>query len=381
MQRYGDSPVRVVDATVHLLSIPLLEPFTSAREIVTVRETAIIELHGELDGQRATGWGECVALPRPGYTAEYRDGAVGVIVAHLLPLLIGQDLDAAGVEGLLSPVAGNPMAKAAVEMAVLDAELRATNISLAAYLGAHRDRVPGGAAIGLQPTAEQTAAAALAAAQAGYRRIKLKIAPGHDVDVVAAVRRAVGAGVDLQVDANEAYDLADPQHAAALDRLDEFGLLLIEQPLRRDDLDGHARLAKRLDTPICLDESIDGIDAARRAIDAGAADVLCVKPGAVGGYLAARRIHDLAVANAIPLWVGGMLETGLARQANLALAALPGFTLVGDLGATDRYFAADVNASLQLDGDGMLAVPNGPGVGPWPEHLSRFATSSVRVSG
>ncbi|MEZ5218402.1 MAG: o-succinylbenzoate synthase [Ilumatobacteraceae bacterium] len=278
------------------------------------------------------------------------------------PLLAGVgpgSITAAGVSDALRPVQGHPMAKAAIEAAVLDAQLRAMNRSLAAALGATRDRVPAGVAVGIAGSIDELLTTVGRHLDTGYRRIKLKIAPGHDLEPVRAIRDRFGDGFLLTADANGAYTLAD---ASALAALDPFGLSLIEQPLAADDLTGHAELARRLSTPICLDESIASPSDARRALDAGACSCICVKPGRVGGMLAAVEIHDLCMARGADAWVGGMLETGIGRAANLALAALPGFTLPGDLSATDRYFARDLTAPVVVD-DGHIAVPTGPGLG------------------
>jgi O-succinylbenzoate synthase len=215
----------------------------------------------------------------------------------------------------------------------------------------------------------------------GYSRIKLKIEPGRDVDVVRAVRRHVGDAVMLQVDGNGAYSLADAQH---LVRLDEFGLTLVEQPLAYDDLRSHAALARLMRTPICLDESIVSLRAAADAVALGAARVVNIKPSRVGGYLESRRIHDLCLGNDIPVWCGGMLECGLGRAANLALAALPGFTMPGDISATERYFAEDITRPFVLQG-GRIELPQGPGIGVEPdlETLGRLTSwqTVVRAPG
>jgi O-succinylbenzoate synthase len=207
-------------------------------------------------------------------------------------------------------------------------------------------------------------------------RIKLKIEPGWDVAPVQAVRERFGDDVAVQVDGNTAYTLAD---AGALARLDPFGLLLIEQPLAEDDLSGHAELARRIRTPICLDESITSARAAAEAIGQGACKVVNVKAGRVGGYLEARRVHDVCAAHGVPVWCGGMLETGLGRAANVALAALPNFSLPGDISASDRYWQADITAPFRLE-DGHLAVPTGPGLGvtPDPDALAEVTTSVQR---
>jgi len=208
---------------------------------------------------------------------------------------------------------------------------------------------------------------------AGYIRIKLKIEPGWDVEPVRAVRERFG-DVLLQVDANTAYTLADARHLA---RLDPFDLLLIEQPLEEDDVLGHAELAKVIRTPVCLDESITSARSAAAALSLGACQIVNVKPGRVGGYLEARRIHDVCAAHGVPVWCGGMLETGLGRAANVALAALPGFTLPGDTSASDRYYRTDITPPFVLE-DGHLPVPTAPGLGvtPIPEVLAEVTTST-----
>jgi O-succinylbenzoate synthase len=222
--------------------------------------------------------------------------------------------------------------------------------------------LPVGVSVGLAPTIDDTLAEVDGYLAEGYRRIKLKIEPGRDLDLVAAVRDHVGPDVLLQVDANAAYTLAD---AELLAHLDAFDLVLIEQPLDEHDLRQHAELARRLRTPICLDESITSARVATDALDLGACSIVNIKPGRVGGYLEARRIHDLCVARGVPVWCGGMLETGIGRAANLALAALPGFTVLPDLSASNRYFATDLTEPFVLR-DGGLDVPDGPGIGVTP---------------
>jgi O-succinylbenzoate synthase len=268
------------------------------------------------------------------------------------------------------------MAKAALETAILDAELRAAGISLASYLGAVRDRVPCGVSVGVIGSVGRLLDAVAAYLEQGYMRVKLKIEPGWDLEPVEAVRKHFGDDVALQVDGNTAYSLAD---AGDLARLDSFGLLFIEQPLPEDDLAGHAELARRIRTPVCLDESITSARAAADAISRGACSVINIKAGRVGGYLEARRIHDVCAAHGVPVWCGGMLETGLGRAANVALAALPNFSLPGDTSASDRYWRSDITEPFRLE-DGHLAVPTGPGVGvsPDPDALAEVTTSSER---
>jgi O-succinylbenzoate synthase len=257
---------------------------------------------------------------------------------------------------------GHWMSKAALEMAVLDAELRASGRSFARELGAVKDKVPSGVSVGIHDSVGallETVAGYLAA---GYVRVKLKIEPGWDIEPVRAVRERFGADLLLQVDANTAYTLTDARHLA---RLDEFGLLLMEQPLDEEDVLGHAELAKVVKTPICLDESITSARTAAAAISLGACSIINIKPGRVGGYLEARRIHDVAAAHGVAVWCGGMLETGIGRAANLALGALPGFTLPGDTSASDRYYKTDITEPFVLS-DGHLDVPTGPGLGVTP---------------
>ena len=296
----------------------------------------------------------------PLYTSEYVDGAEAVIGSHLVPRLWAASCErGADVGPALRAVKGHPMAKAALELAVLDAELKRDGVSLAAHLGATRDRVPAGVAVGVAPSIPDLLDRVAELVAAGYRRVKLKIGPGWDVTPVRAVRERFGPDLAVQVDANGSFTLAD---AGRLSELDAFGLLLIEQPLPEEDLLGSAELARQLRTPLCLDESITSYASADLAIWLGACAVVNIKPGRVGGLLEARRIHDLCRARDVPVWCGGMLETGIGRAANVALAALPGFTLPGDLSASDRYFATDLTTPFTLD-DGCLSVPDGTGIG------------------
>jgi o-succinylbenzoate synthase len=265
-----------------------------------------------------------------------------------------------------------------VEMAVLDAELRAEGQSFAGYLGAVTDRVAAGVAVSIMESIPALLDAVAAYLDAGYVRIKLKVEPGWDVEPVRAVREHFGDGLLLQVDANAAYTLADARH---LDRLDPFDLLLVEQPLAADDLRGHAELARRLATPVCLDESITSAGVAATAISLGACSVVNIKPGRVGGYLEARRVHDVCATHGVPVWCGGMLETGIGRAGNVALAALPNFTLPGDTSASDRYYELDITPPFRLE-DGCLKVPTGPGLGvvPIPEVLDDRTRSVEHIT-
>jgi O-succinylbenzoate synthase len=322
----------------------------------------------------AEGWGECVAMDAPLYSYEYADTAQDVVRRFLLPrLFTAGDVTAGQVAHVLEPIKGHPMAKAAVEMALLDAELRIAGQSFATFFGAVRDRVPSGVSVGIMETVPQLLDVVAGYLDEGYVRIKLKIEPGWDVEPVRAVRERYGDDLLLQVDANTAYTRADARHLA---RLDPFDLLLIEQPLPEDDMRGHAELARRITTPVCLDESVTSARAAADAIALGACQVINVKPGRVGGYLEARRIAAVAAASGLAVWCGGMLETGIGRGANAALAACPEFTLPGDVSASGRFYARDLTEPFVLD-DGHIRVPTGPGIGVdvLPDHLEEFTTS------
>jgi O-succinylbenzoate synthase len=351
--------VRIEAVELVRLRLPLVTPFRTSYGVETARDVLLVRVLA--DG--AEGWGECVAGSEPTYTAEHVDGAHLVLREHLLPRLFATpELTAEQVGLALAPVRGHPMAKASIEAALLDAELRASGVSLATHLGGQGDRVPAGVSVGIAGSIDELVDRVSAHVGEGYRRIKLKIEPGWDVEPVAAVREAVG-DVPLQVDANSAYSIADLGH---LVQLDAFDLLLVEQPLAVDDLLGHAELARSLRTPVCLDESIESIRDAALAIDLGAMAILNLKPARVGGYLEARRIHDLCVERGVPVWCGGMLETGIGRAGNVALASLPGFTLPGDTSASARYFERDLTEPFVLE-DGCLRVPTGPGIGVEPD--------------
>jgi O-succinylbenzoate synthase len=342
------------------VAMPLVAPFRTsfgteyARDVLLVRAV----------GADTEGWGECVAMADPLYSAEYVDGAAEVVRRFLLPAIGSlSTVDAYRLEPVFAAVKGHPMAKAAVQTAVLDAQLRSAGMSLGAFLGAVRPRVPAGVSVGIMDSIPELLDAVDGYLAAGYLRIKLKIEPGWDVAPVRAVRERFGDDLLLQVDANTAYTLADARQLA---RLDPFDLLLIEQPLPEDDLRGHAALARLLRTPVCLDESITSARAAADAIALGATSIVNVKPGRVGGYLEARRVHDVCAANGVPVWAGGMLETGLGRAANVALAALPNFTLPGDTSASGRYYARDITRPFVLE-EGHIRVPAGPGIGVEPD--------------
>lgn len=353
---------------LRLVELPLKSPFRTSFGTEYTKEALLVRAITD-DGD---GWGECVASPEPLYSSEYNAASIDVIRRFLAPLLFAEaDLTGEAVASVLAPIKGHRMSKAALEMAIVDAELRSRKESLAQRLGAVVDKVPSGVSVGIMDSIPELLDFVGGYLAEGYVRIKLKIEPGWDVEAVAAVRERFG-DIPLQVDANTAYRLDDAPHLA---KLDPFDLLLIEQPLGEEDIRQHAELAKLITTPVCLDESVVSLDHAADAIALNACKIINIKPGRVGGYLEAVRIHDLAAANGIAVWCGGMVETGLARAANAALAALPGFTLPGDVSGSDRFFAEDITEPIVMH-DGYVDVPNGPGLGrePIPGQLDRFTT-------
>ena len=363
--------MKLTGAELRTIRMPLVSPFETSFGVEEDRVAVLVRVIGTVGADRrpveVQGWGECVATEMPLYSSEYAAAAAAMLRTFLLPRLLtasnaGTDITAETVDNLLEPFVGHRMAKAALEMAVLDAQLRGTGQSLAGYLGATRSSVPSGVSVGIQPSIATLLDVVGEYLAEGYVRIKLKIKPGWDVAPVEAVRERFGELIPLQVDANAAYTLAD---ARVLRRLDAFDLLLIEQPLPEDDLRQHAELARLVRTPICLDESIVSPRAAADAIALKSCSVINIKAGRVGGYLAAKQIHDICRANGIPVWCGGMLETGLGRAANAALAALPGFTLPGDISASDRFYERDITEPIVMD-DGRITVPTGPGLGVTP---------------
>ncbi|WP_433237022.1 o-succinylbenzoate synthase [Streptosporangium sp. CA-135522] len=365
--------MKITGIELRRIGMPLLAPFRTSFGTETERDVLLVRVVTP----EAEGWGECVAMSQPLYSSEYVDAAAEMLRRFLIPALPAHP-DAYRVQRAMEPFKGHRMAKAALETAVLDAQLRATGQPLASFLGAAADRVPCGVSVGIMNSIPELLDAVAGYLDEGYIRIKLKIEPGWDLAPVRAVRERFGEQVLLQVDANAAYTLAD---APRLAKLDAFDLLLIEQPLANDDLVQHARLATLLTTPICLDESIESAEHAAAAITLGACSIINVKPGRVGGYLEARRIHELARAHGVALWCGGMLETGIGRAANVALAALPGFTLPGDTSASRRYFATDITAPFELR-DGHLDVPTGPGIGvdPIQDILEEVTTSTEWIT-
>jgi O-succinylbenzoate synthase len=344
-------------STIHL---PLVRPFRTSFGTQTSREVLMVKVINE---NGIIGWAECVAMSEPLYSPEYVFGCLDLMKRFLIPALKAQEsITAEDVAVVLKPFLGGQMAKAALETAILDAQLKDQAISLAKYLGATKTKVECGVSVGIANNLDALVEEVKSYVDAGYRRIKLKIEPGWDIKAVKTIRE-IWPEIPLQVDANQAYSRDDGKHLA---HLDEFNLLLIEQPLDEHDILGHALLAKEVKTPICLDESIISLQSAQDALALKATTVINIKPGRVGGYLESVKIHDLCVKNKIPVWCGGMLETGIGRAANLALAALPGFTLPGDTSASARYFRQDITIPFVMD-NGCLTVPTGDGIGVTPD--------------
>ena len=357
------------------LDVPLKSTFRTSEGAMNALE--VVWVHAITDV--GEGWAECAANRLPDYSSEYHAGAAGVLKEFFIPEIknLGNELTAEAVAPTLHWAKGHRMAKAALETAVLDAQLRAADTSFAQYLGAVKTKVPAGVSVGIMDSLPELMKFVEGYLAEGYLRIKLKIEPGWDYEPVKLVRETFGPDLLLQVDANTAYTRDDFD---LLKRLDEFNLLLIEQPIEEEDILGHARLAEYIETPVCLDESIVSAGVARDAIELGATEIINIKPARVGGYIESVKIHNIAQAAGIPVWCGGMLETGIGRAANLALAALPNFTLPGDTSASSRYYEVDTTEPFVLV-DGHIDVPTGPGIGvdPIREVVDRYTISTEWV--
>jgi O-succinylbenzoate synthase len=343
--------------SLYHLRMPLVAPFETSFGRIETRDCVLIEAQsGDL-----TGYGECPADRDPGYSYETCDTAWHILQDFLIPAVLNQNLESASdLQRKMSMVRGHPMAKAGLEMALWDLLGKSQGVPLAEMIGSVRQRVEVGVSVGIQASPQALVEVVERYVLQGYRRIKIKIKPGRDVQEARAVRAKL-ADMRLQVDANSAYSLAT---ASTLKGLDDLNLLLIEQPLAEDDLWDHSRLQREFATPICLDESILSQRHARQALEMGACRVINIKAGRVGGLSEAVAIHDLCHARGIPVWCGGMLETGVGRAANLALAGLPGFTLPGDISATDRYYKEDITQErFTLNPDSTITVPGGVGLG------------------
>jgi O-succinylbenzoate synthase len=349
--------VKIERLELRLLKLPLVHFFETSFGRIHDKHFILVRV----DGEGATGYGECVAEQDPYYSSETNETAWHIITDFIAPRVLGAEFaHPRDVFPALKAIRGHHMAKAAVEMAAWDLYAHQRGQPLGRVLGGARDRIASGVSIGIQDSLDDLAAKVERELAAGYRRIKIKIKPGWDLDAVETVRARFGA-IPLMVDANAAYTPADADHLAGLDR---FDLMMIEQPLDYDDIADHAALQRRLKTPICLDESIKTVAVAREAIAAGACRIINIKPGRVGGFAESIRLHDLCASHGIPVWHGGMLESGIGRAANIHLSTLPNFSLPGDIAASKRYFDPDlIDPPIEVAADGTIAVPDGPGLG------------------
>jgi o-succinylbenzoate synthase len=346
------------------IRLPLKEPFRISSGVVSERRILLLRL---VSADGTEGWSECVAGEQPNYSAETVDTAWFALREWLAPRVVGVPLGSARAvhDVLARGVRGHRMARAALEMGVWELEARQRGVPLSRLLGGTRDGVEVGISLGIQATPAALVERARAAHGGGYRRIKLKIGPGSDIEYVAAVRAALGSAAVLSVDANSAYS---PRDAAHLARLDEFDLAMIEQPLDHEDIVRHGDLQATLRTPLCLDESITSRDRAEDMIRLGAGRIINIKPGRVGGFVESIAIHDVCAAHDIPVWCGGMLESGIGRGHNIALASLPNFRLPGDLSPSARYWARDVVRPEWTMEGGVVHVPESAGMGVEVDH-------------
>jgi o-succinylbenzoate synthase len=363
--------MRLQGFTLRELRMPLVTPFETSMERTTVRRVILVE--ASVDG--TTGWGECVAGESPSYSPETVETAWHVLRDFLWPLLREKEFAlASDVWEMMERVRGHNMAKASLESAIWDAEAKQRNLPLWKLLSGRRQEIASGVSIGIKDSLEDLICAVQVELEAGYQRIKIKIKPGIDVEPVRCLRREFP-GIKLMVDANSAYRLED---WPLLKELENFYLMMIEQPLGWDDLFGHVELQKRLETPICLDECIHTEEHAKAAIELGACRIINIKMGRVGGYTPAKRIHDLCQQSGVPVWCGGMLESGIGRAHNIAISTLSNFTLPGDVTASKRYWREDIiDPEVVVSSRGTITVPDGPGIGFAPR-VDRIEALTVR---
>jgi O-succinylbenzoate synthase len=359
--------VQIERLELRLLELPLVHFFETSFGRIDDKHFILVTL----EGGGVTAYGECVAEQDPFYSGETNETAWHIISTFVAPRVLGVEFaHPRDVFPALKAIRGHNMAKAAVEMAAWDLFAKQQRQPLAWVLGGNRERIASGVSIGIQGSLAELESKVERELAAGYQRIKIKIKPGWDLAAVEAVRKRFGS-IPLMVDANAAYTLADAPHLAALDQYD---LMMIEQPLDYDDVTDHAVLQRQLKTPICLDESIKSVHIAEQAIATGACRIINIKPGRVGGFAESIRLHDLCARHAIPVWHGGMLESGIGRAANIHLSTLANFSLPGDIAASRRYFDPDlIDPAIDVASDGTVAVPRGPGIGVSivPERLER----------
>jgi O-succinylbenzoate synthase len=367
--------MKIDSIRLHHLSMPLVAPFETSFGRETDRQCVLVEINSE----GLTGYGECVATRDPGYNYETTGTAIHILRDFIAPLMLGTDVkDAVDFQNLVSGIRGHYLAKAGVEMALWDLIGKRENKSLRELLGGVRDKVEVGVSVGIQPSAQSLVQTVTDYVRQGYARIKIKIKPGRDVEDASAVRKEFP-NIRLQVDANSAYSLDDVQ---TLKPLDKLNLLLIEQPLFEDDIWDHHKMQEQFETPICLDESIVSPRHARYAIEMNACRVINIKAGRLGGLSQAVMVHDLCREVSMPVWCGGMLETGIGRASNVALATLPNFILPGDISASNRYYARDItNERFVLNSDSTIDVPRGPGLGMTIDEdaLRQFSLATLTI--
>lgn len=339
------------------IKMELVSPFTTSMGTEYDEEHIIVRV----DAEGITGWGECVAEGTPFYSYETVTTAWHILQDFLIPSILGKDLiNIDEAVQLYSKVRGHRMAKAGLEAALWDVFAKSKNISLSKMMGGTREKIDVGVSIGIQSSEEELIKKIEGYLAEGYKRIKIKIAPGSDIQFVKAVRKEFPE-ILFQVDANSAYEL---KHIDLFIQMDEYNLLLIEQPLGYDDIYQHSKLQKQLKTPICLDESIHSLDDTQAAIELDSCRVINIKPGRVGGFTESKLIHDYCETKNIPVWCGGMLESGIGRAGNVALASLPNFTLPGDISASKRYYKEDIiEPEFVVNPDGTMDVPTNPGIG------------------
>jgi O-succinylbenzoate synthase len=349
--------MRIDSIVLREIRMPLVEPFVTSFGETTERRVLLAEIHAE----GLVGWGECVAGEHPYFSSESIDTAWVVLMQELAPMLASSPVEHGGdCPKIFKKVRGNPMAKAALENAIWDLEAQIEKAPLFELLGGTRKRIACGVSIGMQPTMEQQLRKVEREVNAGYQRIKLKCQPGWDVEMLEAVRKR-WPEIQLSVDANSAYRMRDFDHLVTFDR---FDLLMIEQPLWADDFYYHSMLQKRLETAICLDESIRNRRDALAAIEMESCRIINIKNGRLSGFSEAIAVHNAAMERGIPVWCGGMLETGIGRAHNIALSSLPGFTLPGDVSASKRYWAEDIiEPEVEVSNKGEITVPTTAGRG------------------
>ncbi|MEF3310749.1 o-succinylbenzoate synthase [Paenibacillus sp. GYB004] len=364
--------MKIEQVELRRLHVPLKAPFETSFGRFTFRDCILVGVSSEGE----TGYAESVAMPTPYYNEEMTDTVIYLLKHFLIPQLVGQHIDKPEQTAeLFASVRRNYMAISALEGAVWDLLCKAQGISLSAALGGTRSEIDVGVSIGIESSVDHVLRNVTRFLEEGYKKIKVKIKPGFDIELIDAIRTRFGADVPLMADANSAYTL---EHIPLLKQLDQYGLMMIEQPLAHDDIVDHATLQRELSTPICLDESIHSVEDARKAIELGSCRIINLKIGRVGGLTHTKNIHDLCARHGIPVWCGGMFEMGVGRAHNIAIASMPNFTIPGDTSTSKRHFEEDiVEPAVDFSKPGTLAVPTKPGIG---YDLNRKAVEKYTVS-